>query len=159
MENQWNSMTFSYQRKVKSYANWLKFLYLQVLFKLPLNSLTHHFHFPWLLAFFYFSMTSPGLEILFANSMTFPVFHDHTNPVSNLFTCPTIIVSDPCASYKHYSCSSLQFHCRWILGERNLYIHEIPRVLTQIKYCKQLWVQVFETYPKQGLNPNNKTQP
>ena len=71
MENQWNSMTFLYQRKVKSYANWWKFLHLQALFKLSLNNLTHLFYFSWLFHDLWHFSSFPWL---------FQVFHDRTNP-------------------------------------------------------------------------------
>ncbi len=61
MENQFNSMTFSYHRKAKSYTNWWKFLYLQLLFKLSLHYLTHPFHFQWLFHDFWHISSFPWL--------------------------------------------------------------------------------------------------
>ncbi len=79
MENQWNSMTFSCQKKVKSYANWWKFLYLQVSFNFSLNYLTQHFHFPWLFGIFLvFCDFSRSGNTFFQIPWLFQVFHDRT---------------------------------------------------------------------------------
>ena len=72
MENQWNSMTFSQQRK----ANWWKFLYILLNYH-PIF-IFHDFwdfsSFPWLLqAWKYFFFQIPLL---------FPVFHDRKNSVT-----------------------------------------------------------------------------
>ncbi len=104
MENQWHSMTFSYQRNEKSYTTWWKFLSFTI--KLFDTKFSFSMTFGMFLVFHDFSR--PGNTFFFQIPWLFQVFHDCMNPTWNNFKTGTLTLPD------HWSqrCKPLRFSDR-----------------------------------------------